>query len=160
MEVQRSYGLRTRHLRRPRDSQHDAAADRDSPEAVAAIAVGLKPKSLTKQERQLFSSEISSYLELRWGSVVAAGHAASTSGVPLPCVLTPPRCCLSNRNAYLVQWYADCLHIVEPNGITGRRERGLWYLSHTAIRFPEPLLHTSAAATASSIWHINCTEPC
>lgn len=150
MEVQRSYGLRTRHLRRPRDSEHDAAADRDSPEAVAAIAVGLKPKSLTKQERQLFSSEISSYLELRWGH--AAGHAASTCGVPLPCVLRPPRCCRSNRNAYLVQWYGDCLHLVEPNSITGGRERCFWYLPHTAI-LPEPQLHTSAATASLHLAH-------
>jgi hypothetical protein len=91
MEVQRYYGLRTRHLRRPRANEHDAAADRESPEAVAAIAVGLKPKSLTKQERQLFSSEISSYLELRWGNVVAAAHGAWPLSVPLPVVLSPRR---------------------------------------------------------------------
>ena len=62
MDGSTRYGLRARQMRKKQDAAADVAS---SPEAEATIAVGLKPKVLTKQELQLFGNSINEYLEVR-----------------------------------------------------------------------------------------------
>lgn len=64
MESSTRYGLRAKHgLRKRSVTEEQQAAE--GPEAEAVTAVGLKPKVLTKQERQAFGGKISEYLEAR-----------------------------------------------------------------------------------------------
>jgi hypothetical protein len=63
-----------------RKRQDEAANVASSPEAEATIAVGLKPKVLTKQELQVFGNRMNDYLDARF--VPAEGLAPCKQMLP------------------------------------------------------------------------------
>jgi hypothetical protein len=65
------YGLRARSLSR------GESAPRDDATVEALLFVGLKPKVLTKPERQAFGGQMTDYIAIRWGQRPARRRGCS-----------------------------------------------------------------------------------